>query len=151
MQNVFPSWAAAALLGLTLAGCLSFPRPIMPSPLSYSEQEKELLAIVPKGTRREEALRRLAAAGIEGSFGISHRVYYCDLWNRSNGERWHINVALLFDDTGKFYRTQTAECDVTTVHEERNGSGSKQAESPSQSAATMAEGGSPNSTARPAN
>jgi hypothetical protein len=151
MQIVFLRWTAAALLGLALAGCLSLPRAIMPCPLTYSEQEKELLAIVPKGIRQEEALRRLAAAGVEGSFGISRRVYYCDLWNRSNGDRWHINVALLFDDTGKFYRTQTAECDVTSVHEERNGSGSTQAELPSQSAATSADAGSLNSTGRPSN
>ena len=84
----FPSrrLPAAVLIALGFVGCASLPRAIVPCPLTYSEQEKELLAIVPKGIRREEALRRLAAAGVEGSFGISHRVYYCDLWNRSNGD-----------------------------------------------------------------
>src|ERR1700693_5875363 len=82
-------------------------------PLTYSEQEKEVLTVFPRGTRRDDALRKLAAAGIEGSFGISRRVYYCDLWNRSDGSRWHLNVALLFDETGRLYKTQAAECDVT--------------------------------------
>jgi hypothetical protein len=118
MQIARPNWGLAVFLGLIVAGCATLPHAITPCPLTYSEQEKELLAIVPKGIQRDEALRRLAAAGVEGSFGISRRVYYCDLWNRPNGDRWHINVALLFDDTGKLYRTQTAECDVSVVPEE---------------------------------
>jgi hypothetical protein len=123
MQTPNFRWIAVGLIALTITGCVSLNRAIMPCPLTYSEQEKEILTVVPKGTRRDEALRRLAAAGVEGSFGISQRVYYCDLWNRKNGERWHINVALLFDDTGKFYRTQV-EGDVSVVPEEKAGNGS---------------------------
>ena len=96
-----------------LAGCASLSTQIVPCPLTYTEQTKEVLNVVPKGTRREDALRKLAAAGIEGSFGISRRVYYCELWNRPDGSRWHLNVALLFDETGKLYKTQAADCDVT--------------------------------------
>jgi hypothetical protein len=124
MQTAYFRWTAASLIALTLTGCVSLNRGIMPCPLTYSEQEKEILTVVPKGTRRDEVLRRLAAAGVEGSFGISHRVYYCDLWNRKNGERWHINVALLFDDTGRLYRTQVAESDVSVVPEDKPGKGS---------------------------
>jgi hypothetical protein len=123
MQTVYLRWTAASLIALTLAGCLSLNRAIMPCPLTYSEQEKEILAVVPKGTSREEALRRLTAAGIEGSFGVSQRVYYCDLWNRKNGERWHVNVALLFDDANKLYRTQVAECAVFASPEVKGGKG----------------------------
>jgi hypothetical protein len=107
---------SGALLALALAGCASLSTQIIPCPLTYSEQEKEVLNVVPKGTRRDDALRKLAAAGIEGSFGISRRVYYCDLWNRPDGNRWHMNVALLFDETGRLYKTQT-ECDVTVSSE----------------------------------
>jgi hypothetical protein len=122
-QTAFLRWTAASLIALSVTGCVSLNRSIMPCPLTYSEQEKEILGVVPKGTRREEALRRLAAAGVEGNFGISRRVYYCDLWTRKNGERWHINVALLFDDSGKLYRTQVAECDVSVVPDDKAGKG----------------------------
>jgi len=118
MQIPFLTRTAAVLAALTWVGCVGIPRQIVPCPLTYSEQEKELLTVVPKGIRREEVLRRLGTAGIEGSFGISRRVYYCDLWNRPNGDRWHMNVALLFDDAGKLYKTQTADCDVAVLPNE---------------------------------
>jgi hypothetical protein len=123
MQTAYLRWTAASLIALIIAGCVSLNRPIMSCPLTYSEQEKQILAVVPKGTQRQEALRRLAAAGIEGSFGISQRVYYCDLWNRKNGERWHVNVALLFDDADKLYRTQVADCAVFASPTGKGGKG----------------------------
>jgi hypothetical protein len=135
---------AAGLIVATLIGCVSLSRPIVQCPLTYSEQEKELSAVVPKGLRREEALRRLTAAGVEGSFGISHRVYYCDLWNRSNGDRWHMNVALYFDDAGKLYKTGTAECDVSVVPEDRSHSATAQSDAMSGKTPTAAEAGSSN-------
>jgi hypothetical protein len=104
---------SSALALCILAGCASLSTQIIPCPLTYSEQTKEVLNVVPKGTRREDALRKLAAAGIEGSFGTSQRIYYCELWNRPDGNRWHLNVALLFDETGRVYRTQTGDSDVT--------------------------------------
>jgi hypothetical protein len=112
MQIPYLVRTAALLSALTWFGCATMPRTIVPCPLTYSEQEKVLLTAIPKGLKRDEVLRRLGAAGIEGRFGISQRVYYCDLWNRPNGDRWHMNVAMLFDDTGKFYKTQVAECDI---------------------------------------
>lgn len=114
MQMPFPHRACALAL-VTIAGCAGLASQIVPCPLTYSEQEKEILTIVPKGTRRDEALTKLAAARIEGSFGISRRVYYCELWNRPDGSRWHLNVALLFDEVGRLYKTQAADCDITTV------------------------------------
>jgi hypothetical protein len=113
MQMPFPRRSIALVL-VTLAGCASLSTQIVPCPLTYSEQIKEVLTVVPKGTRRDDALQKLSAAGIEGSFGISRRVYYCELWTRPDGSRWHMNVALLFDETGKLYKTQTADCDVTS-------------------------------------
>ncbi len=105
----------SVLVLVTLAGCASLSTQIVPCPLTYSEQIKEVLKVAPKGTRRDEALRKLAAAGVEGGFGISRRVYYCELWNRPDGSRWHLNVALLFDETERLYETRTADCDVTTL------------------------------------
>lgn len=127
---------AAGLVALELVGCVGISRPIVACPLTYSEQEKEILTVVPKGTRREDALRRLAAAGVEGSYGISRRVYYCDLWKRPNGERWHINVALLFDDTGRLYKTQMAEADITAVPDGKSQSGGGPADTASKSSST---------------
>lgn len=100
---------------LTLAGCQMTNGRIIPSPLSYSEQEKELLVIAPVGTDREEAVRKLSAAGIEGDFGSSRSIYYCDLWNRKNGERWHMNVALMFDKSGKLYKSGTAQSETAML------------------------------------
>jgi hypothetical protein len=129
MQIQYLRLAAAGLVALGLVGCvgLGITHAIVPCPLTYSEQEKELLTVVPKGTRREDALRRLAAAGVEGSFGISRRVYYCELWKRPSGERWHINVALLFDDAGKFYKTQVAEAETAVVPDGKPQAGDRQA------------------------
>jgi hypothetical protein len=108
---------------MILAGCQMTNGRIIPSPLSYSEQEKELLAIAPVGTEREEAVRKLSDAGIQGDFGTSRSIYYCDLWNRKNGERWHMNVALLFDKSGKLYKSQTAQSETAMLPTEQTKSG----------------------------
>jgi hypothetical protein len=134
---------SSALALLALAGCASLSMQIVPCPLTYSEQIKEVLNVVPKGTRREEALRKLAAAGIDGSFGISRRVYYCELWNRPDGSRWHLNVALLFDETGKLYKTQAADCDVTVSPDKSLPATGPQRNEPGPS------GGQPNGSATP--
>ena len=97
---------------LAFSGCQLTGGRIIPSPLTYSEQEKEILAIVPLGTERDQAVRKLSAAGIDGDFGTGRNIYYCDLWNRNNGERWHLNVALWFDKTGKLYKTHVAQADT---------------------------------------
>jgi hypothetical protein len=71
MQIPFLSRTAAVLAALTWIGCMSIPRQIVPCPLTYSEQEKELLTVVPKGIRREEVLRRLGTAGVEGRRAVA--------------------------------------------------------------------------------
>jgi len=141
MQKPFPhrtcGLATVGLLLTTLVGCAGLTSQIVPCPLTYSEQEKEILAVAPKGTRRDDALRKLAAAGIDGSFGISRRVYYCELWNRPDGSRWHLNVALLFDEVGRLYMTRTADCDVTPLSDKSlpsSGGQSNEASPPAKSA-----------------
>src|SRR5690606_2661265 len=52
---------------------------------------------------------------IRGNFAhLSNSIYYCDLWERPEGERWHTQVALLFDDEGLLYATRPADSAVTT-------------------------------------
>jgi hypothetical protein len=78
-------------------------------PLSAAEQQQAVLEIVPRGTPRAEAARRLKEAGIEFSPGRKDSIYYLSLWTRGNGQRWHINVALLFDPAGNLYATRPAD------------------------------------------
>jgi hypothetical protein len=126
---------AALLIALASLGCSSVGRAIVPCPLTYADQEKEVLALVPKGTRREEVLRRLHAAGIEGSFGISQRVYYCDLWNRPGGQRWQMNIALLFDENGILYKTQVGDSQFTAERDTQKAGASAQEPASQQPAA----------------
>jgi hypothetical protein len=53
--------------------------------------------------------KKLADAGIDGSFGVSDSVFYCDVWRREDGNRWYINVALLFDESGRVYKARPAQ------------------------------------------
>ncbi|QDU48963.1 hypothetical protein [Gimesia panareensis] len=104
---------ALGLLGLCIAvGCTGL-RQVVPAPLVFEEQSKEILAIVPMGTPKEEAVRKLTEAGISGEFASSPSIYYCDLWERENGNRWHMNVALLFNEQGELYKTRPAQADVS--------------------------------------
>jgi hypothetical protein len=96
------------LCGL-IAGCASPGGNLVECPLSAAEQQQAVLEVVPRGTSRGEALRRLKEAGIEFTPGRKDSIYYLSLWNRANGERWHINVALLFDPAGNLYATRPAD------------------------------------------
>jgi len=87
------------------AGC-QLQTQVVPSPLSFEEQQQALLQIVPLGTSREEVIQKLEAAGVEGAFGISDSVYYCDAWTREDDTRWHLDVALLFNQSGELYKTR---------------------------------------------
>ena len=75
-------------------------------PLPQQEQVTEILKIVPLGTPRDDVAKTLREAGILGSFTENRRIYYCDLWDRGDNSRWHINVTLLFDEAGILYATQ---------------------------------------------
>ena len=111
-----PSWSATsrcprAILGLAafVVGCASHGASLVECPLSGDQQQQAVLDIVPRGTSRAEAERKLRAAGIEYSPGQRNSIYYLGLWNRPDGKRWHINVALLFDQDGKLYQTRPAD------------------------------------------
>lgn len=110
--------AASVSLGIgTFSGCMLAPGSIEPSPLSAVEQQIEILDLAPVGTPRDEAIRRLETAGIEGGFGASgaKSTYYCDLWNRPDGTRWHLDVAVLFDDDGRVWIARSAAPDTHTT------------------------------------
>jgi hypothetical protein len=93
-------------------GCRLTSTGMVQSPLNYAQQESAILDIVPKGTPREQAIADLKTAGISGSFGVSDSIYYCDTWRRRGGETWHLDVALLFDETGKLYEARQADAQV---------------------------------------
>jgi hypothetical protein len=98
----FPFLAAAIL-----AGCQLTPAPgLMACPLPATEQAVRVVEVVPLGTPREDVLKRLKDAGIRGNFGENQSIFYCDVWNREDGERWHINVVLLFNEQGELYATR---------------------------------------------
>jgi len=104
----------AILLGQT--GCAAGPQTglLVESPLPTETQQAELLAIAPVGTPREETLQKLADAGLVIHQGASDTIYYCDVWNRPDGNRWRMNVALLFDKQGRLYRARSADA-LTSV------------------------------------
>jgi hypothetical protein len=94
--------------------------PLQPCPLPIAEQTTRILEIAPLGTSRDEAVKRLEDAGIIGNFstGSSKSTYYCDIWPQEGDLRWHINVVLLFDESGILYGTlpqlpTTAKRDIT--------------------------------------
>jgi hypothetical protein len=101
------------ILGLALAAmtasCAAPGKGLVECPLTDAAQQQAVLDIVPRGTSRADAERRLREAGIEFSPGQKNSIYYLGLWNRSDGKRWHINVALLFDKDGKLYQTRAAD------------------------------------------
>ena len=101
------------ILGLALAAfaasCAAPGKGLVECPLSSAEQQQAVLDVVPRGTSRADAERRLRDAGIEYSAGQKNSIYYLALWNRADGKRWHINVALLFDKDGRLYQTRTAD------------------------------------------
>ncbi|WP_145212771.1 hypothetical protein [Gimesia alba] len=105
--------AAICLLSeLALVACTGLQQ-VVPAPLVFEEQSQKILEIAPMGTQKEQAIQRLNAAGISGEFSSSPSIYYCDLWEREDGKRWHLNVALLFNETGELYKTRPAQADVS--------------------------------------
>jgi len=92
-----------------LAGCTTTGKPLRECPLSVDEQQQAVLELVPRGTLRAEAAQRLKQSGIEFSTSGHESIFYLSLWDRPNGERWHINVALLFDSSGRLYQARPAD------------------------------------------
>lgn len=102
-------WVVAAACLMLCSGCGLMRETKRPSftscPWPVSKQVSEILAITPLGTPREQAIKSLEAAGIKGSYGGNHSLYYADVWKREDAV-WHINVTLLFDSEGRLYATQ---------------------------------------------
>lgn len=100
--------AVAVSVSVT-AGCQMTPAPgLVSCPFPVADQTAKILDIVPLGTPRDDVVKRLDEAGVIGNFstGDSKSTYYCDVWQREKGERWHINVVLLFDENGILYGTR---------------------------------------------
>ena len=110
--GIAPIVVGLLVVGSAAPGCRLGTRSITPCPLTYSDQELAILKVVPLGTTRNQAIKKLSEAGLHGTFGISKSVYYCDVWNRNKTERWHVNVALLFDQAGRFYKTRPAQSET---------------------------------------
>jgi hypothetical protein len=108
--------AASCFVGLFATGCqLSTPR-FEKNSFSYSQQADAILKIVPKGTDRDVVVEKLAQSGIQGNFSpVSKAIYYCDTWERKDGKRRLMDVALLFDESGKFYATRNLKPESTTA------------------------------------
>jgi len=106
-------WSFLGVGALTLfVGCQMAGTGFRPSPLDSVQQRQEIEKIVPLGTSRTEVEKRLREAGIEITPGSSSRLAYCDIWNRKGGDRWVLNVALLFDEEGKLYETRPAQAET---------------------------------------
>jgi len=120
-RSFFPGvWTA-----ILLAGCSAPGKPLIESPLSFSQQQQAVLDVVPRGTSRGDAEKRLRAAGIEFTPGGNGSIYYLSLWNRPDGSRWHISVALLFDSAGKLYESRPADATTGLVSTPPIGSGER--------------------------
>jgi|GEM_PF-1487125 len=101
-----PAWLAACCACL-VCGCQLTPAPgLIPCPLPATEQVHKVLDIAPLGTPRDDVVKALEKAGFAGGFGSNQSIYYCDIWDHGDGERWHMNVMLLFDDAGLLYATR---------------------------------------------
>lgn len=108
---------ALSAVCLLAASCHAGPQPIVSCPIPTNEQQGEVLKIAPLQTDREEVLKRLEEAGIDVSPGASvpgqsPTIYYCDVWQRPDGARWQMDVALLFDPGGKLYATRPSHANT---------------------------------------
>lgn len=110
-REIAPAIPGIALLLsalVLLSACATGPGRIVASPLSSEQQQQAVLDIVPLGTSRVDAEKSLQKAGISMSPGSNATISYCALWNRDDGERWEMNVALLFDRSGRLYKVRPA-------------------------------------------
>jgi hypothetical protein len=99
--------ALAGSLLLSVVGCLTHT--LVRPPIEQTEMVKQILAIAPIGTPRDEAVRRLKAAGIRGDFEMTKsyagEYFACQSWQRKNGDEWKLSLLLHFDKSGKLYET----------------------------------------------
>src|SRR5262249_11519218 len=100
-------WGMFAVMATLASGCQTMSPALVACPMPPSEQAAKIQKIVPLGTPREEAIKKLKQAGVLGAFGANKSIFYCDTWSQSEEERWHIHVSLLFDDQGELYEVRT--------------------------------------------
>lgn len=114
VSRIWQWTAAVCCAGLTvLSGCRLLERDRISGTMGYRQQMTEITKIAPYGTLREKTVSRLEQAGVVGEYSRAGKsIYYCNLWNRSDGKRWHMTVALLFNAKGEFYAINLADADV---------------------------------------
>ena len=118
--------AASCCAGLIATGCQLITPRLEESPLSYSQQADAILEIVPKETDRDLAIEKLTQSGIQGNFSpLSKAIFYCDTWERKDGTRWLMDVALLFDESGKFYATRNPQAQTGIYYGNPSASGNE--------------------------
>lgn len=105
--GILPAWGLVA--GILVAGCATSTGHVVECPLSSAQQQQAIQEIIPLGTPWEQAAERLTKEGIEFTTAAGDSMYYCSTWKRSDGMRWHLNVAMLFDQEHKLYRLREAD------------------------------------------
>jgi hypothetical protein len=98
---------------VALCGCRLLGSDKITGTMGYQQQMAEITQIAPYGTLREETVARVEKAGVIGEYSRAGKsIYYCYLWNRSDGKRWHMTVSLLFNAKGEFYAINLADADI---------------------------------------
>ena len=139
MREFFGCWSLSlagwlCALSCGCAGPAITSGKIVSSPLSVEQQQEAVLEVAPLQTPRTEVERRLRAAGIQITPGLSPSICYCDVWNRKDGSRWRIDVALLFDRNDQLYATRQASAETN------QGATDASSESPSHAGSRTARG-----------
>jgi hypothetical protein len=99
-----------SLFAIALAGCQLTSDIAYTSP-SHAEQNRAVLEIVHNGMTRQQAVDALTREGVQGSFGVSESIYYCDAWDRGDSHHWYLDVALFFDLSGRLYKVGSSQLD----------------------------------------
>lgn len=95
---------ALALAAFTVCGgCSLFRGEEMVGPYSYNRQSAEIQKLVRIGDPQRDVVQTLEKAGMVGEYSrfgsrINDTVYYCQIWNRADGEVWQMSVSLLFEE-----------------------------------------------------
>jgi hypothetical protein len=103
------------LVMLALCGCAGGPARVTLSPMSYDQQQAEVLKVVPLQTPRAEVEKKLKDAGIDVEPGAGASIAYCGVWKRPDGARWKLDVALLFDEKTRLYAVRPATSDTAVL------------------------------------
>jgi hypothetical protein len=109
-----PAIVGVLLIGATtFCGCRMFDSGKISGTMGYQQQMAEITRIAPYGTPRPKAVASLEKAGVIGEYSrAGNSIYYCQLWNRPDGKRWHMTVALLFNAKDEFYAVNLADADI---------------------------------------